>query len=86
MKIAAMVTKSRETINSCQYFSILLCFFLTLRIFYFFLTWSYMVITQNGRKKLWGHHACLGDIIPNIAKMGVFCSFSEGSLGRVLQS
>ena len=45
-----------------------------------------MVITQNGRKKLWGHHACLGDIIPNIAKMGVFCSFSEGSLGRVLQS
>ena len=40
-----------------------------------------MVITQIGRKKLGGHHACLG----NIFKMGVFCSFSEGSLGRVLQ-
>ena len=39
-----------------------------------------MVITQIGRKKL-GHHACLGDIVRNIAKMGVFCSFSEGSLG-----
>ena len=45
-----------------------------------------MVITQNSRKELWGHHACLGDIMQNIAKMGVFCSFSEGSLGRVLQS
>ena len=44
-----------------------------------------MVITQIGRKKLGGHHACLEDIVQNIAKMGVFCSFSEGSLGRVLQ-
>ena len=45
-----------------------------------------MVITQIGRKKLGGHHACLGDIVQNISKMGVFCSFSEGSMGRVLQS
>ena len=44
-----------------------------------------MVITQIGRKKLGGHHVCLGDIVRNISKMGVFCSFSEGSLGRVLQ-
>ena len=44
-----------------------------------------MVITQIGRKKIGGHHACLGDIVRNISKMGVFCSFSEGSLGRVLQ-
>ena len=44
-----------------------------------------MVRTQIGRKKLGGHHACLGDIVRNISKMGVFCSFSEGSLGRVLQ-
>ena len=42
-----------------------------------------MVITQIGGKKLGGHHACL-DIVRNIAKMGVFCLFSEGSLGRVL--
>ena len=44
-----------------------------------------MVITQNGRKKLGGHHACLRDIARNISKMGVFSSFSEGSLERVLQ-
>ena len=44
-----------------------------------------MVITQIGRKKLGGHHACLADIVRNISKMGIFCSFSEGSLGRVLQ-
>ena len=44
-----------------------------------------MVITQIGRKTLGGHHACLGDIVRNISKMGIFCSFSEGSLGRVLQ-
>ena len=36
VKTAAMVTKSTETVNSCQYISILL-YFLTLRIFYFFL-------------------------------------------------
>ena len=44
-----------------------------------------MVITQIGRKKLGDHHACLGNIVRNISKMGVFCSFFEGSLGRVLQ-
>ena len=44
-----------------------------------------MVITQIGRKKLVGHHACLGDIVRSISKMSIFCSFSEGSLGRVLQ-
>ena len=44
-----------------------------------------MVMTQIGWKKLGGHRACLGDIMQNIAKMGVFCSYSEGSLGRVLQ-
>ena len=44
-----------------------------------------MVITQIGRKKLGGHHTCLGDIVRNISKMGIFCSFSEGSLGRILQ-
>ena len=43
-----------------------------------------MAITQIGRKKSGGHRACLGDI-RNMSKMGVFCSFSEGSLGRVLQ-
>ena len=42
-----------------------------------------MVITQIGQKKLWGHCTCLGVIMQNIAKMGVFCS--EGSLGQVLQ-
>ena len=35
--------------------------------------------------KLGGRRACLGDIMQNIAKMGLFCSFSEESLGRVLQ-
>ena len=44
-----------------------------------------MVITQIGRKKLGGHRACLGDVVRNISKMSVFCSFSEGRLGRVLQ-
>ena len=44
-----------------------------------------MAVTQICRKKLGGHHACLGDIVRNISKMGDFCSFSEGSLGRVLQ-
>ena len=42
-----------------------------------------MVITQIGRKILGGHHACLGDIVRNIANN--FSSFFEGSLGRVLQ-
>ena len=44
-----------------------------------------MGITQIGRKNLGGHHACLGDIVRNISKMDVFYSFSEGSLGRLLQ-
>ena len=44
-----------------------------------------MIITQIGRKKLGGHYACLGDIVRNISKMGVLCSFSNGDLGRVLQ-
>ena len=44
-----------------------------------------MILTQIGRKKLQGHHACLGDIVRNISKMGVFFSFSEGCLGLVLQ-
>ena len=44
-----------------------------------------MVITQISRKELGGHHACLGYIVRNISKVGVFCSFFEGSLGRVLQ-
>ena len=44
-----------------------------------------MAITQIGRKILGGHRACLGDIVRNISNMGVFSSFSEGSLGRVLQ-
>ena len=44
-----------------------------------------MVLTQIGRKKLEDHHACLGDIVRNISKMGDFISFSEGNLGRVLQ-
>ena len=44
-----------------------------------------MVITQIGRKKLRDHLACLGNIVRNISKMCVFCSFSEGDLGRVLQ-
>ena len=31
------------------------------------------------------HRACLGDIVQNIAEMGIFCSFYEGGLGLVLQ-
>ena len=44
--------------------------------------WSSLKLVE---KKLGGHHACLGDIVRNISKMGVLGSFSEGSLGRVLQ-
>ena len=40
---------------------------------------------MNEREKLGGYRACLGDIAQNIAKMSVFCSFSEGSLGRILK-
>ena len=32
-----------------------------------------MVIAQIGRKNLGVHHACLGDVVRNISKMGVFC-------------
>ena len=39
-----------------------------------------MVATKTGRKKLGGHHACLGDNMESISKMGVFCSLSKGSL------
>ena len=38
-----------------------------------------MVITQIGRKKLGGHHACLGDIVRNTSKMGVFAHFLRGA-------
>ena len=49
-----------------------------------------MVITQIGRKKLGGHHACLEDIVRNISKIGVFCfllrepgaSFTKVDLNR----
>ena len=44
-----------------------------------------MVITQIGRKNLKGHCTCLGDIVQNIAKMSIFCSFSEENLGQILQ-
>ena len=37
-------------------------------------------------KKNRGRRACLGDNVQIIAKMGVFCSFSEGSMGQVLQN
>ena len=42
-------------------------------------------MSMKWAKKVGGHRACLGDIVQIIAKMGVFCSISEGSLGRVLQ-
>ena len=45
-----------------------------------------MVITQIGRKTLGDRRACLGDIVQNISKLGVFCSFSEGSLGEFYKS
>ena len=32
-------------------------------------------------KKLGGHSTCLGDIVQNIAKMNIYCSFSEGAWG-----
>ena len=44
-----------------------------------------MVITQIGRKKLGGHHACLGDIMQNTTKMGIFCPFSERVLQKLAQ-
>ena len=38
------------------------------------------------QKKIGGHRAWLGDIVQNIANIGVLSSFSEGGLGRVLQN
>ena len=40
-----------------------------------------MVITEIGRKKLGGHHACLEDIARNIVKMGVFLLIFCGEPG-----
>ena len=40
-----------------------------------------MIITQIGRKKIGGHHDCLGDIVRNIVKMGVFAHFLRGAWG-----
>ena len=31
------------------------------------------------------HRVCLVDIVQNVTKIGVFCWFSEGSMGRILQ-
>ena len=68
VKIAAMVTKCKETIHANT--------FRFYRIFkhseFSILFWrrSCMIITQIGRKQLGGHRACLGDIMQNIAKMG----------------
>ena len=46
-----------------------------------------MVITQIGRKKLGGHHACLGDIVRNISKMVdfllIFCGEPGASFTKV---
>ena len=39
-----------------------------------------MVITQIGRKKLWGHLACLGDM-QNIAKNGCLLLIFRGEPG-----
>ena len=39
-------------------------------------------ITPIGRKNLGGHHACLGDIVQNVAKMGVFAHFLRGAWGE----
>ena len=46
----------------------------------------YILLRKSMRRNCnWGHHACLEDIVRNISKMDDFCSYSEGSLGRVLQ-
>ena len=46
-----------------------------------------MVVTHIGRKKLGGHHACLGDIVRNISKMGVFFAhFLRGAWGEFYKS
>ena len=45
-----------------------------------------MVITQIGRKKLGGHHACLGDIVRNISKMAIFAHFLTGAWGEFYKS
>ena len=38
------------------------------------------------KKKIGGHGVCLGDIVQNIAKMSVFCSFYEGIMGEFYES
>ena len=58
----------------------------TQNFLFFFWTVSCIVITQSGRKKLGGHHACLGDIMQNIAKIGVFSSFPRGAWGEFYKS
>ena len=45
-----------------------------------------MVITQISRKKLGGRHACLGYIVRNISKMGVFAHFLRGAWGEFYKS
>ena len=82
VKIAAMVAKSRETIKSCQYFSIL-SYFLNLRIFYFFFL-NMELYGHNSnwyRIKLGGSPCLLGDIMQNIAKIGVFLVVFRGESG-----
>ena len=44
-----------------------------------------MVKTQIGIKKLGGHHACLRDIVRNIARMGV-AHFLRGAWGAFYKS
>ena len=44
--------------------------------------WSYFKLVE----KIGGHHACLGDIVQNISKMGVFCSFLRGAWGEFYKS
>ena len=41
-----------------------------------------MVITQIGRKELWGNRTCLGDIMQNIAKWVSFACFPRGAWGE----
>ena len=46
-----------------------------------------MVVTYIGRKTLGGHHACLGDIVRNISKIGrFFAHFLRGAWGEFYKS
>ena len=45
-----------------------------------------MVITQIGREKLGGHHACLGDTVRNIAKWAFLAHFLRGAWGEFYKS